>query len=660
MLTSYGRDDGFVEHVHDLIKKKDYETAYGMLRDYTERYPKIAMPYRLFVKVCMEMGDNGGLFWAAEQLLQVGERSYEDYTLYRVACVLNEMPATLIGCDEQMERRFSFKSEADLVSVRKDMAADFREDSALIGIDTAPYTDEQLIDLIQRHEKTLVYLGSGRFDLAIRHCDKLITRYPFFRSSYNNKALAVLHNQGPAAAEPFLRQALEHHPDNLYAHAFKMRQLALLGRYEELPDYCNRLAAISKILPDQPDFYPTKIEAFAWADDLDRVIETYQFARQQEGEKWDTARWTFAKATHCAAVAHARLGNRETALELWKSIPDDTFDTATENLKDIQQPAGEQNGPWFFEEEQWLPKQLSDMFCQAHAQANIDEDLKGAELAELVVQTVKPVFKRAFAVFPSLERTMIGMLQRGGPDSRQWVYMATGHCPTPELQSAIVDFISGQSGTDECRSAFLSLASQLKWLLPDTLQLWRKGEECTLRMASVEVYWEARETQPPLSPAGARKVAQSHDAVRENDYERAIELLTEVNAAEPGRASVRYNIAVYHMMLGHEGIYNELLDQVIEDFPDYLFSKTSQAKRLIQQNRLDETLEILKPLYEMTQLHATEFKAFSVAQIMYHLARGEMEVAQAIHQNGKNIMGETFPSFEAIQQELTRNKPLPL
>jgi tetratricopeptide (TPR) repeat protein len=272
-----------------------------------------------------------------------------------------------------------------------------------------------------------------------------------------------------------------------------------------------------------------------------------------------------------------------------------------------------------------------------------------------VERVIKPVFKQAFSLFPSLERILVTMLKRGGPDSRNWVYMATGRCPTPELEVAILDFITGQSGTDKCRSDFLMLCSQLKWLPSNTTQLWRKGKQCPIRTTNMEIYWETERMNPPLSSAGAQKAAEAHEAATEDgDYERAIELLMEVDAAEPGRDSIRYNIAAFHLILGHQEIYDEMIEQVIQDFPDYLFAQMAQAQRLIKEGQLDDAWDLLVPLYESTRLHVSEYRAFSIAQAMYHLAKGEVEIAQTILQNGASVCGEDFPTLQYLQRELTR------
>ncbi|MCL2622597.1 MAG: hypothetical protein FWD31_02930 [Planctomycetaceae bacterium] len=43
------------------------------------------------------------------------------------------MPVNLVECEEQMQRRFPFKSQVDLASVRGDMLVSFKSDSALVG-----------------------------------------------------------------------------------------------------------------------------------------------------------------------------------------------------------------------------------------------------------------------------------------------------------------------------------------------------------------------------------------------------------------------------------------------------------------------------------------------------------------------------------------------
>jgi tetratricopeptide (TPR) repeat protein len=655
MLAARGRDDGFVEHIHDLLKKDDYETAREMLLEYIERFPKIARPYFLLAKVCAEIDDLPGMFWAAEQLLEVGERTFEDYMMYSAACMLNGLSSTTVECDKQMQRRFQTESDPDIVAVREEILAMFKNDAALQGDDLTPYSDEQLLDLMQRHEKANLYLGSQRFDLAIRHCDKLITRYPFFRSSYNNKALAVMLDQGPEAAEPLLQEAFEHHPDNLFAIVFKIRQLALLGRQEELPEYCERLAAVPLILPHKADIFAAKIEAFAWADDLERVIKTYDLAINEAGEDWDiTSRNSYTQATHYAAVALARLGDSEAAIELWKSIPPGVFDTADENLEDIQKPIGEQNGPWFFDHIHWMPKRLFDTIRQESKRHPIRKDMDEEERTELIVQNIKPIFKKAFVELPSLERTLAEMLKRGSSTCRAWVRMLLPYCSSPELKTAVLDFASGDAGSDDCRNEFVISCSKLDWLPSKEIQFWKDGEEITIRTFSQEIHWEVDNEDSPLSEKGLEKLYEASEALKHGNHAKSIKLFKELIDEEPKAPSVLYNLSLNYLILGAKDKYDEIIDKLVQEFPDYLFGQTALAQRLIKQGQLDEGWEIVKTLQESPRLHGSEFKALSCSQILYYMAKGEMDTARQVQQNAVQIYGEDFPSLEHMQRELTR------
>lgn len=658
-LASRGRDDGFIEHIFDLMKRKDYDRAREMLLQYVEKFPKIARPYGVLASVCGRMGDAPGMFWAADRLLKVGQKTTEDFSLYRMACTINVLPATMCGCIEQMRKhRVPFDDERDTKDfdiMRAEMIAAFKSDAVLAGDDLTPYSDDQILELMQWHEQSRLYLGSQRFDEAIELCDRLIKHFPFFRSAYNNKALAIMYDRGPDEAEPFLRQALEHHPDNLFAIAFKIHQLALLGRHEDLAVWSDRLAAVPLIFPNKQDYFTGKIEAFAWADDLDRIIETYEAGVKEMGDEWDVDIPACASATHYAAVAHARLGHTETAIELWESLSEEDLpEYITENLEDIRKPVGERNGPWFFSLNHWMPTRFFTMLREIGHKARLD-DYDEEEQKIIIERRMLPFFTKAFATWPSLERTLIEMLKRGGPESRHWVRMFISQRKTPEFIAALLDFTMGQSGSDECRNGFMQELSRAQALKPGPLRMYRDGEVVEYRISGIEIHWEAKKANPPLSSEGARKFLQAHELSKKGELEKALEILIDLNAKEPGRPSILYNIATYYLALGDEDVYDETIDKIVEDFPDYFFGKVALAKRLIWQSKLDEAWDTLKPLHDLQRMHGSECTALFGTMVMYHLAKDEMESAKSIHQSGVALCGDMFPSLEQFQRELDRN-----
>jgi len=458
--------------------------------------------------------------------------------------------------------------------------------------------------------------------------------------------------QGPDAAEQPLQQALEYRR-SLFALAFKIRQLAQLGRHEELPAYCEELAAMPMIFPNKQDFFTGKIEAFAWADDLERIIETYQLALKEMGDEWDVSKPAYARSVHYVAVAHARLGNRETAIKLWKSIPRGMLEIATENLEDIQKPIGEQNGPWFFEIEHWVPKRFFTGIREEGIRAGIVKGMEQERQIALFEQKVVPFFKKAFTMFPSFEQMLIEMVKRGSADTRRWVRQFIGKKDTPELAAAVLEYAQGQSGSDSCRNEFIMKLTQHNYTKAgQTFKFWNEGEWTEIEPFNNEIYWEPREMDNPLSLRGQELVVKANVLVREGNYEEAIRILNAVNNREPGRPSVLHNIAMFYQALGNERMYNKLIDDVTKDFPDYFFGKISLGKRLIKQKQFDEAKSLLFPLQKQGRIHVSEFKALYGTLVLYHLAQGNKDVAQSIYDvAAQTLRDDAFPSFEAFQKE---------
>jgi len=179
-------------------------------------------------------------------------------------------------------------------------------------------------------------------------------------------------------------------------------------------------------------------------------------------------------------------------------------------------------------------------------------------------------------------------------------------------------------------------------------------------MALLEIYWDSPGMDPPISPEDNDKLADAIEFAHAKEYQKAIDLLTEVNAKVPGRPSIIYNLATFRYLQDEEGRqeeYSEIIDMLFRDFPDYFFGQTTYATRLIAQDRLDEAWDILQPLYQIKHLHITEFKALSSAVIAYNLADGDNERAVQIHRAAVEVCGEdSFPSMESFETRLQINR----
>jgi tetratricopeptide (TPR) repeat protein len=230
--------------------------------------------------------------------------------------------------------------------------------------------------------------------------------------------------------------------------------------------------------------------------------------------------------------------------------------------------------------------------------------------------------------------------------------MFIGRVDTPRFRAALLDFVQGKSGSDERRNAFALELSKRQWLESDTVKMWIEGEQAEIQFTQTEIYWDSEEADSPLSPEASNALVKARQLAKKRDYEGAIKVLTKMNAKEPGQPTILYNIAAYRALLGDIEFFDDTVDQLIRDFPDYFFAKTAYAKRLCVQRRIEEAWEILKPLQAAKRLHISEYRAFSVAMIMYHLVNGEAETAESLHQSSAEMCGDSFPALERLKEEL--------
>jgi len=172
---------------------------------------------------------------------------------------------------------------------------------------------------------------------------------------------------------------------------------------------------------------------------------------------------------------------------------------------------------------------------------------------------------------------------------------------------------------------------------------------------NITIHEETLKTSPSLSPKNESMVVEALELGHAGKYEEAIRLLTEVNAAEPGRASILYNIAVFRHELGDVDGYNEIIDNLIKDFPNYHFGQVAQARRLIFQFRLEEAWDILRSLYRAKRLHVAEVKALCGAMVTYYIAGSDEIAARKAHREGVELCGNSFPPFKSFEAELARH-----
>ena len=181
------------------------------------------------------------------------------------------------------------------------------------------------------------------------------------------------------------------------------------------------------------------------------------------------------------------------------------------------------------------------------------------------------------------------------------------------------------------------------------------GEDEHYIYFNMEIYEEPKKNHPPLSPEMDSMAEEANDLAHARKYKQAIAMLEQVNAKEPGRPMVLYNIAVYHLALGDREFHDETIDKLVKDFPGYFFGQMAYATRLIMQRQLDKAWDILRPVYKLKRLHVAEFKAFVGAMILLNLAKKNIDEARNIHQSCSEICEGSLPNLDSFLLELMRD-----
>ena len=182
------------------------------------------------------------------------------------------------------------------------------------------------------------------------------------------------------------------------------------------------------------------------------------------------------------------------------------------------------------------------------------------------------------------------------------------------------------------------------------------GEDENYIYFNMEIYDEPKEVDLPLSPEMNDVASEASDLAYEGKFKEALALLEKVNAKEPGRPSVIYNIAAFHLALGNREFHDETIDKLVKGFPEYFFGQMAYATRLIAQRQLDEAWSILRPIYKWKRLHIAEFKAFTGAMILFCLAKDEIDKAREIHQSATKICDGSFPRLDTFLLELMHTR----
>lgn len=447
----------------------------------------------------------------------------------------------------------------------------------------------------------------AHFAQAQRLAEALLRFHPDATSTLNNLSLVASLRGRHQEALSLIERVLGQEPDNLHAHANAIRVLVLSGRSAEARARAERLLALPSTLPDA---YAKKAEALSYLGDDASILAL--FAEAEAKGRSDGYLY------HLAACAALGRGQAAEAARLWQRAlhlrPD--LESAAENLADLQQPAGERQGPWPFPMAQWVPESLvRELTAVVHTPAG--KPISEGRLPQLVHEFLLR--------HPELPSLLPALLKRGDPGARQFALHLCYVVGTPELRESLKKFALGRRGSDEQR---FQAAMQLvdAGILPAVpLKMWVAGVEQEILPIRYEIYTEPVSVHGPkvrdlLSKAGM--------ALNQGDGARSESLLRKALALEPNSPDIVHNVGNSLLVQGRTAEARAMLEENHRRHPDYFFGRTYMAMEHARAARIEAAEALVAPLRLQRRLHVSEFSALMGAEVELALSQRDEQGAE--------------------------------
>ncbi|MGH9770028.1 MAG: tetratricopeptide repeat protein [Blastocatellia bacterium] len=489
----------------------------------------------------------------------------------------------------------------------------------------AGFTGDDASELAELHEESLSLLDQGDYKAARAAIEQILKRRPGLDSAYNNLSLIARGENKLEEAMGIAEDTLRRDDRNVHALANVIRFLVIDGQPEKARLYAGRLKAIDL---SGPDVWIKKAEALSFLGDDAGVLDI--LPEVEEEERRFTLPSAAALVFHFAAVATLRLKLFEKAAEkeakrLWEHAEElwAELELAVDNLEDLQNPIDERHGPWPFHLQDWVRREV---VYELEDELQFISDHDKAALAR--------IGKQFLARHPELKHIVPILLEQGDPAGRSFAITVATIGQTPELLSALRNFVLGRNGPDVFRIRSTQVLLETGFLEPGAYQMWIKGEWDESLLMGVMIDGE------PIKNVGKKAeplVNQALHLLRAGDGRKAEAVIRQAMLIEPDNPMLINNLIKSIEMQGRRREVEAMAEDLYERFPDYLFGRTNIAILSIMKGDLDRARECLKPLYSRKRMHFSEYGAFASAQIELALASGDRKLARQWFENWERI-----------------------
>jgi tetratricopeptide (TPR) repeat protein len=361
------------------------------------------------------------------------------------------------------------------------------------------------------------------------------------------------------------------------------------------------------------------------ADALVKIIESLSFLGDSEGvvamvplltvHKLDLPPHIRGMCMHLEAVALRCLGRTDEAAELWEESLGVAHDRllVEGNLRDLELPVSERNGPWAFDMRKWIAPAVIKEYVRK---------LKNARSSDEATRLSHQFLRDR----PEMIVAAVHILERGDPFGREFAVRLADTTRNPELLRAVKAFALSDSGSDQLRMQAVELAKEERLIERGLARMWIRGEWSDIQLRSYKISPEATDT---LDPKLREVLLPAHQILSRGDGKGAEPLFRKAVELDPSSASSQFNLSMAVRLQGRVAEADTLLRLIHARFPDYFFGIVGMAKVAIDNLRLDEARELLNRVGDLPEYHASEFSMMALTEFSYWLAKNDYEAAKS-------------------------------
>ncbi|MEB3335821.1 MAG: tetratricopeptide repeat protein [Leptolyngbyaceae bacterium] len=614
-----------------LMAREKWAEARQVLENLNQNYPGNPDVLTDLVNVCVELHDIPSYTRACEQLVQAAPNDSD--AAYGLAGGYLTCLHPLLALQAFHHALDRFPNHEKAQGARKlvvDLEGQMAETLEEMGL-----TGEEGRRIALLHEQGQAYLERGDYAQARQAEEAVLRIKPDFWSAHNNLCLICYSEGDMEGAIALAQNTLEQQPDNIHALSNLTRFYSVQGKWEQAQVFGERLKASQA---KAWDLWTKKVEALSYLGDDAGILEVFEQAKAA-----DDLKTTGGLFHHWVAVAMARSGQSQQAEQQWKEALKKSpgLTLAQANLNDLRKMVGQRHGAWAFDLNYWLNR--SDVEDLTVILKSVFQSKDEAGMTKAI--------QRYLQEHPHIIQLIPVLLDRGDPAGREFALRCAETAEKPEMLEALRIFALSQSGTDELRNKAAVKVSEAGLLPPGPVRLWIKGEWRDILLIAYQFHHDPptrhpRQIEDWLREALSLLKQQNAEAAKE-----AEQLLQQALAVKPDAPDLLNNLALAYGLQDREEDAMRLIQQLVEQHPEYVCGRAAMAKWQIRQGDLEAAEAILKPMISYKRFHVDDFAVFSSAYLELLMAQKRPEAAEGWLNLWKTVDPE-HPELKAWQQRL--------